>query len=148
MVLGFLGLKNKKPKCKKLFIRCVVTDGKLYVWYVTLVHNDNKIANNNITKVLENAFLANKILQGVSLKMSSFEVVFEEYKIFKLRNSHYSRCLSRNVKVVRLCLLNITSSDWKIHIIRGVWVEVSNLWGCVWEINQPARKLPLAVSFT
>ena len=75
------------------------------------MHNDNKIANNNITTVLEKPLLVKQILQGVSLKMSSFEVVFEEYKIFKLRNSHYSRCLSKNVKVVRLCLLNINSPD-------------------------------------
>ena len=75
------------------------------------MHNDNKIANNNITTVLEKPLLVKQILQGVSLKMSSFEVVFEEYKIFKLRNSQYSRCLSKNVKVVRLCLLNINSSD-------------------------------------
>ena len=100
------------------------------------MHNDNEIANNNITKVLENALLAKQIPQGVLLKMSNFDA-FEKYQIFILRNTHSSRGLSRNVKVMRLCLRNTKSSTYvKIaHCSRNLNENVKVLRLCLRNIK-------------
>ena len=146
MVLGFVGLKNKKTQCKKTLYQMF---GDIWKTLCLICHASAQWQQDRQQQYHKSFGECASCKTNSSRRIAwKCRVVFEEYKIIKLRNSHYSRCLSRNVKVVRLCLLNIKSSDWKINIIQGVWVEMSKLWGCVWEINQPARKLPLAVSFT
>ena len=114
MVLGFLGLKNNKPQCKKLFISVWWQMENFMFdisrWCTMTTRSPTTISQ----KFWRMRFLQNEFLK-VFCWICQILRLCEKYKIFILRNTHSSRGLSRNVKVVRLCLRNIKSSTYVKH---------------------------------